>query len=91
MRPAPRRRSADDDKLTARERLVAEQVARGLTNREVAGELGISVKTVENHLGRAYAKLGVRSRSQLVHRLAAGTGGVVDLRDDARSEAATAS
>jgi len=87
----PRRRSGDDDALTARERLVAEQVARGLTNREVSGELGISVKTVEHHLGRVYAKLGVRSRSQLVHRLSPEVGGVVDLRDGARSEAATAS
>ena len=56
--------------LTAREQLVAGVVARGLSNREVAAELGISVKTVEHHLGRIYSKLGVRSRTQLLVHLA---------------------
>ncbi len=68
----PRRRHGQDDELTAREELVAGVVARGLSNREVAAELGISVKTVEHHLGRIYTKLGVRSRTQLaVHLVAA--------------------
>jgi DNA-binding NarL/FixJ family response regulator len=44
---------------------VAEAVARGATNREVATELFLSPKTVEFHLGHVYRKLGVRSRTQL--------------------------
>jgi DNA-binding CsgD family transcriptional regulator len=60
--------------LTAQERRVAGLVATGLTNREVAAELVISAKTVEHHLGRVYAKLGLRSRTELVVRLGAGTG-----------------
>jgi DNA-binding NarL/FixJ family response regulator len=53
-------------------------VAKGRTNRETAAELYLSVKTVEHHLSRAYAKLGVRSRTALGRALAgvglAGTG-----------------
>ena len=40
-------------------------VVSGMTNREVADELMLSTKTVEFHLSNIYAKLGVRSRSQL--------------------------
>ena len=40
-------------------------MATGRTNREVAAELLLSVKTVEVHLTRIYAKLGISSRSQL--------------------------
>ena len=54
--------------LTAQERAVATLVAGGRTNREVADQLIISVKTVEHHLSRAYAKLGVRSRTELAAR-----------------------
>ncbi|OLB74040.1 MAG: hypothetical protein AUI14_24625 [Actinobacteria bacterium 13_2_20CM_2_71_6] len=51
--------------LTPTERHVAELVARGHTNTEVAAQLFLSVKTVAAHLTRVYAKLGVRSRSEL--------------------------
>ncbi len=51
--------------LTAQEQAVVHVVARGASNREAADELFLSVKTVEHHLSRAYAKLGVRSRTQL--------------------------
>ena len=51
--------------LTARERAVADLVAGGLTNRAVAERLVVSVKTVEFHLANAFAKMGVRSRTQL--------------------------
>ena len=54
--------------LTAREVEVATLVADGRTNREVAEELCVSVRTVEVHLGRVYRKLGVRSRAELVVR-----------------------
>ncbi|MCQ4214227.1 LuxR family transcriptional regulator, partial [Streptomyces longispororuber] len=55
--------------LTPQELAVARQVTSGLTNRQVARELVISVKTVEYHLGRIYAKLGVDSRTRLATRL----------------------
>ncbi|MDV8077360.1 LuxR C-terminal-related transcriptional regulator [Rhodococcus sp. IEGM 1370] len=51
--------------LTPQEDAVSTLVATGLTNREVAAELFLSVKTVQFHLTRVYAKLGVRSRSEL--------------------------
>ena len=48
---------------------VAELIARGLTNRQVAAELFVTVRAVESTLTKAYAKLGVRSRTQLAARL----------------------
>jgi DNA-binding CsgD family transcriptional regulator len=51
--------------LTAREREVASLAARGLTNREIADNLYLSPRTVENHLQRIYDKLGVSSRDEL--------------------------
>lgn len=51
--------------LTDSERRVAELVASGMSNREVADTLFVSVKTVETNLTRAYRKLGIRSRAQL--------------------------
>jgi DNA-binding CsgD family transcriptional regulator len=51
--------------LTRREREVADLAAQGLANREIADHLVVSVRTVENHLQRVYAKLGVSSRDQL--------------------------
>ncbi|QGN58889.1 LuxR C-terminal-related transcriptional regulator [Nostocoides sp. HKS02] len=51
--------------LTPKEQLVAELVCRGRTNREVAEDLVLSVKTVGYHLGNVYTKLGVHSRTQL--------------------------
>ena len=44
---------------------VARLVATGLTNREVAGELYVSVKTVEYHLRNSYIKLDITSRREL--------------------------
>lgn len=51
---------------------MARLVTEGLSNREVASRLVVSVKTVEYHLGHVYDKLGVRSRSQLVAKLRSG-------------------
>jgi DNA-binding NarL/FixJ family response regulator len=48
---------------------VARLAASGLSNREVAAELVVSVKTVEFHLRHAYHKLGISSRKQLATRL----------------------
>jgi DNA-binding NarL/FixJ family response regulator len=58
--------------LTPREREVAELVAGGSSNKEVAGALFLSEKTVEHHLSRIYAELGVRTRAELAGRLAGG-------------------
>jgi DNA-binding CsgD family transcriptional regulator len=60
------RRDADRLRLTPRELSVARLVASGRTNREVAAELMVSVKTVEYHLGNIFGKLGIRSRRRLV-------------------------
>jgi DNA-binding CsgD family transcriptional regulator len=57
--------------LTATEERIAALAARGLTNREIAAAAFVSQKTVEANLQRAYRKLGVRSRTELVLRLAA--------------------
>jgi len=57
--------------LTAAERRVAALVAEGRTNREVATALFLSERTVASHLTHVYAKLGVRSRTELARQLRA--------------------
>lgn len=52
-------------RLTARESTVAELVAEGLTNRQIADRLGLSVHTVATHLDRIRDKLGLRSRTRI--------------------------
>jgi DNA-binding CsgD family transcriptional regulator len=51
--------------LTGREREVSMLAARGLRSKEIAADLGVSVRTVDNLLQRAYRKLGVSSRADL--------------------------
>ena len=58
-----------EEGLTAAERRVAALVAEGRTNREVAAALFLGERTVASHLTHIYAKLGVRSRTELVRRL----------------------
>jgi DNA-binding NarL/FixJ family response regulator len=53
------------ESLTARERQVAEAVARGLTNRQIAEEFGISAETIKRHLGSIYGKLALHGRVAL--------------------------
>ena len=64
--------------LTKAEAAVAALVADGRTNREVAGSLVISVKTVESHLAHIYDKLGVRSRTELAIEWRAGSVATVE-------------
>jgi DNA-binding CsgD family transcriptional regulator len=58
------------DALTASERRVAQMAAEDLSNKEIAQALFVTVKTVEQHLGRAYRKLDISSRRQLGAALA---------------------
>ncbi|GIH97231.1 helix-turn-helix transcriptional regulator [Planobispora siamensis] len=67
--PAADRQGGDPFGLTPQEDAVTRLVVRGMTNRQVAGELVLSVKTVEYHLGNVYAKLGVSSRTALAAKL----------------------
>jgi two-component system response regulator NreC len=52
--------------LSARERTVLERIARGFSGPEVAGQLGITVKTVDTYRHRIHEKLGVHHRSDYV-------------------------
>ena len=62
-------RAPAGDRLTPNETRVAELVAEGFTNREVAARLFLSPKTVEFHLRNVFRKVGVRSRTELSKRL----------------------
>ena len=57
------------DDLTPQERVIVRLACQGLANREIAQQLVLSGKTISYHLGNAYTKLGVHSRSQLVSKI----------------------
>jgi DNA-binding NarL/FixJ family response regulator len=59
------RRESAQGELTERELQVARVIARGVSNKEAGAQLFLSPKTIEKHLGAAFAKLGVRSRAEL--------------------------
>jgi DNA-binding CsgD family transcriptional regulator len=63
------RRAAPAGGLTPSEQRVAELVAAGLSNKQVAAQLYVSAATVDTHLRGVYAKLGIRSRTQLAQHL----------------------
>jgi DNA-binding CsgD family transcriptional regulator len=67
--PRPRH----DDALTQAETSVATLAAQGMTNREIAAQQFVTPATVEAHLTRIYAKLGVRSRTELARRVSDGS------------------
>ncbi|TDU03336.1 regulatory LuxR family protein [Streptomyces sp. 846.5] len=70
-RPRPARSvDATDRTLSEQERHISGMVARGLSNRDIAASLFVSVKTVEGHLTRIFRKLDVSSRSALISVLA---------------------
>jgi DNA-binding NarL/FixJ family response regulator len=63
--PAQPQHSADLDVLTPREREVLRMIARGYTYRETAGELFVSIKTVETHVSSVLRKLQLSNRREL--------------------------
>lgn len=72
----PRRVSlSGPEALTASERRVAQLAAQGLTNREIARALFVTINTVQSHLRHVFVKLGLSSRRQLAAALQEGYGG----------------
>jgi DNA-binding CsgD family transcriptional regulator len=61
------------DALTASELRVARMASEGMSNREIAQALFITIRTVTTHLGHAYEKLGIIGRQQLAEKLAEDT------------------
>ena len=57
------------ESLTRRERQMADAVSRGLRNRQIAMEFGISEETVKKHLATIYGKLAINGRVQLAVRV----------------------
>jgi DNA-binding CsgD family transcriptional regulator len=57
--------TASRSTLTRREREIVNLAAAGRSSKQIAHQLGLSTRTVDNHLSHAYHKLGVRSRSEL--------------------------
>jgi DNA-binding CsgD family transcriptional regulator len=64
-RPEDREQSGMSPALTRREQEIAALVAEGMTNREIAGRLFLSVRTVEVHVAHIFSKLGLRTRTKL--------------------------
>ena len=56
--------------LTAQQERIAQLVAGGATNREVAQELHLSPRTIDHHLRNVFTRLGVRSRTELARLVA---------------------
>ncbi|MFI6761578.1 AAA family ATPase [Micromonospora sp. NPDC050417] len=67
-------RDAARDQLSGREREIAALVAEGLTSPQIAARLFLSPRTVESHLNRIFAKLGVSTRAALARLVTAGSG-----------------
>jgi DNA-binding CsgD family transcriptional regulator len=65
-------RSVPGASVTRRQFEVAQLVAQGLTNRDIAGRLGISERSAESHVERIRNRLGFRSRSQIAAWIVAG-------------------
>jgi DNA-binding CsgD family transcriptional regulator len=72
--PADAAVNRPDQQLTPRETQIARMVGDGATNREIAAQLFLSPRTVDYHLHKIFAKLGIRSRIELAH-LSPGSGG----------------
>jgi DNA-binding NarL/FixJ family response regulator len=64
----PRDRPAERPMLTPRQIEVVQLIARGFTSQEIAGELGVRPKTVENYKQRVFIRLGVQNQAHAVAR-----------------------
>jgi len=64
--PVPAAQAGPFGELTERERELLELLARGLDNHQIGAHLGISEKTVRNHVSNVFAKLGVESRARAI-------------------------
>jgi DNA-binding NarL/FixJ family response regulator len=73
-RGARTRTSSHLSTLSDREREIADLIAGGASNPEIAGTLFLSRKTVERHVSNILAKLEVKNRAQLAAKMAAGDG-----------------
>jgi DNA-binding CsgD family transcriptional regulator len=62
--------------ITDREREIVMLAADGLSNREIAERLSVSVRTVEGHVYRIFAKLGIERREQLIHLVSGARSGI---------------
>ncbi|MDQ3322551.1 MAG: response regulator transcription factor, partial [Acidobacteriota bacterium] len=58
-----------DEELTEAEWRVAESVARGLSNKEIASELNLSIRTIENHVSRILAKKNFSNRVEIARHI----------------------
>jgi DNA-binding NarL/FixJ family response regulator len=65
----PAREEFRDEALTEAEERVAGAVARGLSNKEIAAEFSVSVRTVENHISRILAKKGFGNRVEIARHV----------------------
>jgi DNA-binding CsgD family transcriptional regulator len=65
VRPPGTRREPELAALTNREREIATLAAQGLTSRQIAEQLSLSTRTIDNHLQNAFGKLGVTGRHEL--------------------------
>jgi DNA-binding NarL/FixJ family response regulator len=78
-----------DGGLTPTQRRVAELVAGGLRNRQVADRLSMSVHTVEAHLSAVYQALGIRSRAEVASALASEDSELRDSKAEFRDSASS--
>ncbi|HKV09899.1 MAG TPA: response regulator transcription factor [Thermoanaerobaculia bacterium] len=74
---APATAAPVEEPLTRREADIAHLVGQGLSNKDIAQQLGLSVTTVRSHLNRIYEKLGTASRVELALFAAQGRGAVM--------------
>jgi DNA-binding NarL/FixJ family response regulator len=61
--------AAANQELTAHEAQIGRLAREGLSNPEIGARMFLSPRTVQHHLGNVFAKLGITSRSQLIHAL----------------------
>jgi predicted ATPase/DNA-binding CsgD family transcriptional regulator len=80
--PSAAKHPRDGGPLTRRQREVAQLVAHGLTDREIATRLSISIRTAESHVEQILARLGFRSRAQVAAWVATSGGAESDNQID---------